>query len=162
MSISLGAGVILVIIALIVIRSSIRAFRGRKYSRARLIRLPALYLILSVALLLADFPRKPLYYSVVLLIPAGYVLGTRFGTQASFFYRSNVLYFKRSPVIFIIWMCSFLTRISLEFLVPASTTINLAIDSVLSFTAGMILGESVYLLSSRKDIAESSSNNSEI
>ncbi|CAC12438.1 hypothetical membrane protein [Thermoplasma acidophilum] len=160
--ISPEAGVILIIIALIVIRSSIRAFHGRRYSRARLIRLPILYLILSVALLLVDFPRTPIYYSVMLLIPAGYAMGTRFGTQASFFYRSNVLYFKRSPVIFIIWMCSFLARISLEFFVPASPMINLIIDAVLSFTAGMILGESVYLLSSRKDVMESNSDNSEI
>ncbi|KAA8921898.1 hypothetical protein [Thermoplasma sp.] len=147
------AVIVLVIIALIVIRASIRAFRGRRYSMARLIRLPALYIILSVALLLIDFAGKYIYYSVLLLIPAGYMVGTRFGTQAKFFYRSNVLYFTRSPVIFIVWLCSFFARIFLEFFIKTNPEINLIIDSILSFSAGMILGESVYLLTMHNDTA---------
>ncbi|WP_297216176.1 hypothetical protein [Thermoplasma sp.] len=157
-----GLAVILFIIALILIRTTIRAFHGRRYSNVRVVRLPAVYIILSVFAVLINFAGRFFYYSILLLIPAGYVFGSRFAGQAQFFYRSDVLYYRRSPVIFIIWLSSFLARIFLQFVLPDSFVINIIIDSVLSFTAGLLLGESINLIVKKRQMTESRDINADV
>jgi hypothetical protein len=149
---------LVVFMAFIVIRRVYRGINGRAYRDSRVFMLPAIYLILTIALTVPVGLLNPDYFAVLALIPLGIIIGLRFGGNISFFRRNNQLYYKRSPFILFFWLFSFILRIILEFLFPGNTEVLIIVDALLSLTAGMILGESLHTLSKKKEFLSSPDN----
>lgn len=143
--------IFLAIIAIIVARRIVRGVYGRRYSTGRVLFLPVFYVLLTLAFVIfLNIGDTEIYYTL-LLIPAGALLGLRIGGGISFFTKNGEVYYKRSPIILVIWLVSYVSRIILEFLYPTNRTIILAVDIVLALTAGLIIGEAVHLIQGRRD-----------
>ncbi|WP_048053919.1 hypothetical protein [Thermoplasma volcanium] len=145
-----SAYIVIGILALLLLRSAYRSFKGRRYRPARVFRIPAVYALLTVILVLLDFSTQYYYYSVLLLIIAGYLVGVRVGTSVRFFYRGTVLYYRRSPGVYVIWAVSLFSRVILEFLMPGNSLAEVSVDSILSFTTGLLIGETVNIIKQKR------------
>jgi hypothetical protein len=142
--------IFLAIIAIIVARRIARGIYGRRYSTGRVLFLPVFYVLLTlVFVIFLNLGDTDIYYTL-LLIPAGAVMGLRIGGGISFFMKNGEVYYRRSPVILIIWLASYVSRILLEVLYPTNRTIAFAVDVVLALTAGLIIGEAVHLIQGRR------------
>ena len=144
-----------VFMALIVVRRVYRGINGRLYRDSRVFMLPAIYLVLTVALTVPIGITNPTYFAVLVLVPLGILIGLRFGGNISFFRKNTLLYYKRSPFILFFWLFSFILRIILEFLYPGNIEALFIVDALLSLTAGMILGESLHTLAKKKEFLRS-------
>ena len=145
-----GLGIFLVFIVLIVIRRVMRGIYGRRYSTGRVLFLPVFYVVLTL-IFVAAFSATDIYaYYTFLLIPAGAIVGWRFGGGVSFFMKNGEVYYKRSPYILVVWLVSYILRVLLEFLFPSNLTIAFGVDAVLAITAGLIIGEAIHLIRGRR------------
>ncbi len=143
--------IFLAIIAIIVARRIIRGIYGRRYSTGRVMFLPVFYVLLTLAFVLfLNLGDTEIYYTL-LLIPAGALMGLRIGGGISFFMRNGEVYYRRSPIILIIWLASYVSRILLEILYPTNRTIVFAVDVALALTAGLIIGEAIHIIRGRRD-----------
>lgn len=141
-----GLGFLLAIILLVVVRRIMYAVHGRRFSRGRVLSLPVIYLFLTFVTLIPLEYLNPVALLSLLAIPVGFVAGYMFGKQVSFFNKDGVLYFKRSPVILILWLISYITRIVLVYLLGSNFDIVFTVDSILALTSGLILGEAIRVL----------------
>ena len=78
----------------------------------------------------------------VILAVVAIPLGLRVSEDPEFFFRNNVLLFKRSVVLTIIWIGGFIVRVFLEiFYSTGNNLINFIVTGLLAFTLGLIIGE---------------------
>ncbi len=141
----------LIFVAIIVTLRLYRGMYGRRYSNARVMRLPVVYTILTlISVLILGFIDNIVLLTLA-LIPLGFFIAYRFGSNVNFFTRNGEVYYRRSPVIMIIWLGSFLTRYLLEILYGNNFQIILVVDAILSLTTGLIIGEAFHILSRRKE-----------
>ena len=89
---------------------------------------------------------------ILLLIFPGIILGLRLANNVKFFNKDDNLYYKRSQIIMIFWIISFLGRMLLFTLYPSNILAGFIIDLLLSFTLGLIIGESIILYSKYKQV----------
>lgn len=149
---------LVVFMVLIAARRIYRGMNGRIYRNSRVFTLPVIYLILTLYSIIPLGFADVNYFYVLILLPLGILLGLRFGGNVTFFKKNNMLFYKRSPFILMFWLASFIVRFSLIFLYPGNTQIFIVVDSVLSLTAGLIIGESIHTLNKRKEFSDASEN----
>ncbi|MGC8562000.1 MAG: hypothetical protein ACP5UZ_01865 [Thermoplasmata archaeon] len=139
------------IIAIIIIFGIFRGLSGRRYTRLRVIRTPALYLLLTLlAVFLTSLPN--IYAQLmILLVPVGIPAGIRFGKDVRFFSRNGVLYYRRSPSILLLWAVALVARTSLELFSFRSLLAIIVFNAILSFITGMLVGEAVHILRTNKE-----------
>ncbi len=152
----------LVFIAIIVTLRLYRGIHGRRYSNARVLRLPVIYTILTlVSVLLAGFIDNEILVTLA-LIPLGFIVAYRFGSNVNFFTRNGTVFYRRSPVIMVIWLASFISRYILEILYGNNLQVILFVDAILSLTTGLIIGEAFHVLSKRKDYIPQASDSESV
>jgi FtsH-binding integral membrane protein len=129
----------LIIIALILILRVRRTLNGQRYSN-RIFTLPIIYALILLSFIVT-LTIEEIIIAVVLAVVA-IPLGIRLSVNPEFFFRNNVLFFKRSVVLTIIWLAGFIARVFLEiFYSTGDNAINFIITGLLAFTLGLIIGE---------------------
>lgn len=137
----------------IVIIISLRLYRGvagRVYSNVRVLRLPVVYMILTLVTVLGIGFIDNVILLTLALVPVGFLFGYRFGSNVNFFTRNGAVYYKRSPMIMIVWLVSYVGRMGLEFLFPLNLQVIIVVDAALSLTTGLIIGEALNITTERK------------
>ena len=94
----------LVLIALVLILRVRRTLNGQRYSN-RIFILPTLYALILLSFILT-LTIEEILITVILAVVA-IPLGLRVSEDPEFFFRNNVLLFKRSVVLTIIWLGGF-------------------------------------------------------
>ncbi len=135
----------LLIIGIILILSSYRGIYGRKYRPVRTFIRPILYIILLYAILAISNDVIMSLFSLVLII-FGALLGLRFGGNVKFFYKNDILYYKRSPLVLALWAVVFTVRVFLEFSGFYNAIIIVLIDFLLSLSTGLLIGEAYNII----------------
>lgn len=138
-------GIILVLVALYVALHVIRNARGMRFSTSTLYRLPLVYLALTAIELLAIGPTYLDAIAVAAAVVAGAVVGLHASGGVHFFEKRGRVHYRRSPVIMIIWLLSFIGRFWVEIAYPAVPVAALAVDMVLAGTTGLIIGEAFHI-----------------
>ncbi len=128
-----------------------RGIRGRRFSQGRVLMLPVIYILITLATVIPLELSHPIALISLAGIPAGFVVGYLFGQKVQFFNKNGMLYFKRSPVIMIIWLVSFVIRIVLEFEFTLNFQALFAVDVLLAVTSGLLIGESIHILRSHAE-----------
>lgn len=160
MAVSLGNGVSFsvaggyqfeIIIAVIIILGIFRGIAGRKYTPFRVLRTPVIYMVFTLlAVFLTSVPN--IYAQLmIILLPVGIPLGLRFGMDVKFFTKNGLLYYRRSRSILLIWAAALIVRISLELFSFKSLLAIIVFNAILSFITGMLLGEAVHILKTKKE-----------
>ncbi len=142
---------LLIFLAIIVTLRIYRGINGRAYSTARVLRVPVIYVVLTLVTVLAVGTFEPVLVATLALIPGGFLLGYRFATKVTFFNINNRVYYKRSPAVLIIWLISFVIRIVLEAAIAPSVTIDFIVDVILCTTTGIFIGEAINVVRMRKN-----------
>lgn len=139
-------GVVLIALALYLTLRLYRNMKGTKYSAARVYLAPMIYLVL-VIVSIVELPPSYIGIAVVAVaIVIGYAIGRRLAGGAKFFEKNGTTYYKRSPTIMVIWLVSFIIRFSVEYVVlPDAALIAIAVEVLLAFTTGMIIGEAHHI-----------------
>ncbi len=135
--------ILLIVFALFAARRFYVGMNGAQYSTARIMRIPVLYVILTV---ISAFPYgivNVYILSTLALLPVAVVFGSFYFTRCSFFYRNGVVYYRRHMYAMLLWLVSFILRLSMEILLPFNLVIECAISGLLSFTTGIIIGEAI-------------------
>lgn len=148
--------VFIVIIMFIRVR---RQNRGTKATAISIFRYPAIYIFISIILVVSTFNIMLFLYTAIAII-IGYAIGRILGKSSSVFASNGKLLYKRSREVFVIWAAAFVIRIFIEFAFPINYTgsgliisnpfsgIYLrysVVDLLLGFSAGMLLGEALHL-----------------
>lgn len=141
---------LLIFLAIIVTLRIYRGINGRIYSTARVLRVPVIYVFLTLITVIGVGTFEPILVATLALIPAGFLLGYRFATKVTFFNRNNTVYYKRSPAVLIIWLISFIIRLVLEITIPPTVTIDFIVDLILCSTTGIFIGEALNVVRMRK------------
>lgn len=141
---------LLMFLAIIVTLRIYRGINGRIYSTARVLRVPVIYVFLTLITVIGVGTFEPILVATLALIPAGFLLGYRFATKVTFFNRNNTVYYKRSPAVLIIWLISFIIRLVLEITIPPTVTIDFIVDLILCSTTGIFIGEALNVVRMRK------------
>jgi hypothetical protein len=155
---SLSSGqfsIILVVIALYLTFRAYRGFSGMKYNERRVYSTPILYLLITI-IGLADV--NPTYTDIAasaIALIVGYLVGRRLAGGVKFYEKNNSTYYKRSPLIIIVWLISFLARFAIGYLYPTSLVLAVIVEIVLAGTTGMILGEAHHIINAYKKYAVS-------
>ena len=142
---------LLVFLAIIVTLRLYRGLNGRIYSTSRVLRTPIIYILITLFTVFFSGILNLTLEVTLLLIPLGTLLGYAYGTNVIFFYKNNFLYYKRSPIIMIIWLVSLVIGFAIEVLVPLNFTILLIVDLLLSGTTGVLTGEALNIMKKRKE-----------
>ena len=150
---------LLVIIVIMLFLRVRRQSRGTKATTVSIFRYPAIYIFISIILVLSTFNMLLLLYVIIAII-LGYALGSVLGKNSSVFASNGKLLYKRSKEVFAIWAAAFIVRIFIEFAFPINYTgpgqpvpnafsgIYLwysIVDLLLGFSAGILLGEAIHL-----------------
>ena len=138
------------IIAIFLVMRTYRGIAGRRFNTSRIYRTPIIYGLLLVFFVVYLEYSHPLFFLTLLFVPAGFLIGLRFDIRPKFFYNSQQLYYKRNPLVLIIWLISYLSRLALEFLYPSNIYANLTVDSLLALTTGIIISEAITLVKTYK------------
>ncbi|MEM0160508.1 MAG: hypothetical protein QXQ25_02145 [Thermoplasmata archaeon] len=146
--------IVFAIFVLIVTRRVYRGIRGRAYSARRVLTLPVLYILITIAFIVPSAILEPFFFITFIFIIGGLILGIRFGEKVSFFYKNGTLYYKRSTFILFFWLISFIVRITMEFLLPSTFIIDISIDSILALTSGLLIGEAIHIITSKNRFLE--------
>ena len=147
---SSGYAFLFIIIAIFLIMRTYRGISGRRFNTSRVYRTPIIYGILLVFFVVYLEYSNPLFFLTLLFVPVGFLIGLRFDIRPKFFYSNQQLYYKRNPLVLIIWLISYLSRLALEFLYPSNIYANLTVDSLLALTTGIIISEAITLLKTYK------------
>lgn len=144
-------GFFTILIVMILVRRVYRATYGTRFSMLRLFRIPVVYSIIT-AIALVFLPLEYVFYSAGAAV-IGLVAGLFLGEGAKFYYQSGSPYYKRSPVILIIWLSSFIARIGIELILSPGTglfassssyyTATVIVDLLLAGTTGLVVGEAI-------------------
>jgi hypothetical protein len=152
-----SSGISLILLFVIIIFISSRrlqkGIQGRKFRGWRVIFSPLLYLLITLYILIIDWKDFGIYIdiSILFILIIGLMTGIRYGESVSFFKKGKDLYFKRSPYIISIWTISFIARITIEFAFPKSLLYTEIVDYILTFTSGLIIGESFHIITKRRE-----------
>ena len=134
---------VIAFVIMIAVRRLYAGINGVAYSTARLMRLPAIYLLFTIISVL-DFGSVNAYVlSTLLLVPAAVIFGYRFANRCSFFYRDGRVYYRRQTYVLIFWLCSYVARLAIELFLPFNLVIEIATSSILSITTGVVIGEAM-------------------
>lgn len=147
---SSGYAFLFIIIAIFLIMRTYRGISGRRFNTSRVYRTPIIYGILLVFFVVYLEYSNPLFFLTLLFVPVGFLIGLRFDIRPKFFYNNQQLYYKRNPLVLIIWLISYLSRLALEFLYPSNIYANITVDSLLALTTGIIISEAITLLKTYK------------
>lgn len=141
-------GFLLVFIALIAFRRVYRGMHGYPFSTVRLLRTPVVYAILT-ALISVFLPLDDIFY-MLSAGAIGLVAGFFFGDTATFYNQGGRVFYRRAPVILVIWLAAFIARIVIGLLISGSIyglqTVTLAgviVDLLLAGSTGLLAGETV-------------------
>ncbi len=133
---------------IIVIIVSVRLYRnakGTKFSRARVVFLPALYLLITI-IAMATASMTYLEYGIAAVaFIIGIMFGARFGKGVQFFDKDEKTYYKRSAVVMSIWVVSYIIRYGAALFLANVPYVAAAINIVLALTTGMIAGEAFHI-----------------
>ncbi len=143
---------IIIFILFVAIRRLYSGMNGRKFKESRIYTLPLIYIILLLFSLEGIYSNLDYIIIILLLIFPGIILGLRLANNVKFFNKDDNLYYKRSQIIMIFWIISFLGRMLLFTLYPSNILAGFIIDLLLSFTLGLIIGESIILYSKYKQV----------
>lgn len=146
--------IVLAIFALTLARSIYRGIRGRAYSTRRVLTLPVLYIILTIAFIVPSTISNLVFLVTFIFIFAGLIIGLRFGEKVLLFYNNGTLFYKRSAFILFFWLISFLARIVLELFMPANFIVDISVDSILALTSGLLIGEAIHIINSKNRFAQ--------
>ena len=143
---------LIIIVLLLVVRRSIRSIRGRKFSKRRIVQRPLLLVILSaVFLFFPVFYQSDLIYFVLSII-AGTIIGTRLGTLSTVYSDRGEFYYRSSIILTSLWIIMYVSRLVLElFFNVSSYLIDTIFIILLSFSAGLFLGEAINLIEKYND-----------
>ncbi len=122
--------------------------RGMQYNPSKVYRGPIIYLILVFLGMATLNPNYAEVITVVLLIIIGYFIGRKLSGGVKFFEKNSVIYYKRSSLILVIWLISFLARFSIEVIYPNFFIPALITEIILALTTGLILGEAHHIVAS--------------
>lgn len=142
---------LVIFVAIIVTLRLYRGINGRIYSQARVLRAPAIYIILTLLTVIPSGISNIADLGTLILIPVGLIVGYRFGTNVTFFRQNGVVYYKRSQIIMIVWLLSLIIRLVMEILYPASATAILAVNILLTVTTGLIIGEAMNIIKKERE-----------
>ena len=135
--------IFVVFIAAILLLRVRRNSKGQRFSRSRVLRLPAIYLIIT-AISLFGIPEYAMLLTFALGV-IGLLVGLSLGEGVSVFTKDSAVYYKRSPVVFSAYIVLLLLRYVVYILYPASTTANAIVAALLGLSAGLILGEAFHI-----------------
>jgi hypothetical protein len=140
-----------IIIGVMILYGIFRGLTGRKFTPLRVLRTPTIYSLFTLmAIFLTSIPS--IYAQLmILLLPVGIPLGLRFGKDVKFFKKNDLLYYKRSPYILSVWAVALIARVSLELFSFQSLLAVIVFNALLSFITGMLLGEAVHILRTKKE-----------
>ena len=157
-----GTSFFLVLVALVIARRVLSGVRGRIYSERRVLTIPVIYILLTVLSVVTLGYLHEIILGTLALLPAGVLLGSKFGTKVEFFWKNGTVYYKRSPIVLILWLVSFIVRVLLETIYPGNLNVEIVIDAVLSATAGLLMGEAMNILGKRKQFNENAPEQSQL
>ncbi len=150
-----SVAIIFIVIALLLVMRVYRNINGRIYRDSRVFRTPLIYGLLLLFFVGYLEYSHPIFFLTLLFVPIGFMIGIRFDFQPNFFYRNNILYYKRSPAVLVIWLVAFIIRLALDLFYSTNLYANLSVDSLLALTTGIIVSEALTLLrGKRKFLAE--------
>ncbi len=136
------------LIAILAIAITVRVYRtakGTRFSTAGLYMLPAFYLALTaISILELNPPAVDAIIAVVALL-AGLLIGLRLAGGVHFFEKNAKVYYKRSPVIMILWLAAYVARFVVEISYPSVSYAGLAVGFLLACTTGLIMGEAFHI-----------------
>jgi len=72
----------------------------------------------------------------------------------TFFYRDNVLHYRRSILLYVVWLSLFVTRILFEFYYFDNFYCVLIVDNLLMFSSGLLIGEAYHIISKARAITK--------
>ncbi|MGI0141716.1 MAG: hypothetical protein ACREBF_03655 [Candidatus Micrarchaeales archaeon] len=163
-SLPLGSGpqldAILIFFVILLTVRMYRGLKGMKYRAFRLYLLPIVYLLLTIYSLFELAPSYLDIPGVVVALLAGYFIGIKFGSSVQFYEQEGQTHYKRSPIILIIWLASFVARFVLEAFLPNVFYINFGIELFLALTTGMIIGEAFHIMRKHRLHKESTKSTS--
>ncbi len=147
-------GIVLIVIALVLTLRVYRGMKGMKYSPGQVYSAPLIYFILLLVGLADLNPSYTDIIAVVLTLILGYFVGRKLAGGVRFFDKDGAIYYKRSPIILVIWLVSFIVRFGLDYItIPGITYLAIAVEVVLALTTGMIAGEAHHINISYKEYA---------
>lgn len=144
-------------LAFIAVIATLRIYRGingRVYSQVRVLRLPVVYVILTLVIILFFDSFNLMLVATLGIIPLGFLLGYVYGTRVKFFSRNNVVYYTRSPVIMVVWLVSYVGRMVIAIVVSPSFTVLFIFDALLCATTGLLIGEALNIMRKRREYVE--------
>ena len=129
----------LALIAIVLILRIRRTLNGQRYSN-RIFTLPIIYGLILLSFILT-LTLEEIVIAIVLAL-AAVPMGSRISENPEFFFRNQVLYFKRSVLLTVIWLGGFIVRVFLEiFYSTGNNLVNFIVTGLLAFTLGLIIGE---------------------
>ncbi len=162
---------ILFIVLLFVLLRTRSQAKGRKINAAKIFRRPVLYSLFTLLLLVSTPTIIALAASLLFWI-LGYKAGLVFGPKAKVYAENGIIRSKSSNEIFAIWTVSFVARLFIElaFPIPSAPSVvvpnayfwYLAIDLLLAFSAGMLLGEARHIYKMYKSIKNNGAGESRV
>ena len=143
----------LVIIALVLIIRIRRTLNGQRFSNT-IFTMPVLYALILLSFIYA-LTLEEILISVA-LAAAAIPLGMRVSENPEFFFREQILYFRRSIMLTVIWIGGFLVRTFLEiFYSTGNNFVDFVVTALLTFTLGLIIGERYVIYNKGKVIQQS-------
>ncbi len=142
----------LVFIGLIMFRYLRTGLNGRKYSYARMMRRPIIYIVLTVILALSLYENYLYMLAVAIAFLPGIFFGDKFGKLSSVYKQGDIIMYKSNPIILIVWLVSLIARIFVEFEYPTNIDGIFYTEVLLSFTSGILLGEAFNIVNKVKNM----------
>ena len=140
----------LALIAIVLILRVRRTLNGQRYSN-RIFTLPIIYALILLSFILT-LTLEEIVIAIVLALVA-VPMGSRISENPEFFFRNQVLYFKRSVLLTVIWLGGFIARVFLEiFYSTGNNLVNFIVTGSLAFTLGLIIGERYVIYRKGADI----------
>ncbi len=141
-------GFLLVLVVIIAYRRVYRGMYGAPFSMARLLRIPIVYTIIT-AISSIFLPLADVFFSLAAGV-IGLAAGMMFGNTATFYMQENRIFYKRSPIILVVWLGAFVARIVVEELNPTAfsftsgaTIAGIIVDILLAGSTGLLAGETI-------------------
>lgn len=142
-------GFFLIFLAFMVMRRVYRGMNGMRFSTARLLRIPIVYLILTVISMLF-VPLEDIFLAAGIGV-AGFVAGFLFGDSANFYMQGENTFYRRSPIILTVWLLALIARVIVEIVFSQSTafastsvsTAAIIVDLLLAGSTGLMAGETL-------------------
>jgi membrane protein CcdC involved in cytochrome C biogenesis len=135
--------IFVVFIAAMLLLRMRRNSRGQRFSRSRVLRLPAIYLIITL-ISLFGIPEYAILLTFALGV-IGLLVGLLAGEGVSVFTKDSNVYYRRSPIVFSAYIVLLLLRYAVYILYPANMTANAITAALLGLSTGLILGEAFHI-----------------